>query len=219
MRGTDARNAELLQDYNNRKNLNPQYTVTQYSKDTGIPLSVLFGRLRRAKEANGEPIRISPGGDQVTRIEDSNNLDLEVNSSRIHTLEQLLQFCEVDLNIWSVERYTVNKWEVGAKNPYTGAVVVEPLYQVKASLIRKVPELVHPVIQPVYIKLRKTPRPTPRTGLKLHITLPDPQFGFSKNQQNGELIPFHDIRALDIALQIVMDLKPDSITWLQPPTC
>ena len=33
----------------------------------------------------------------------------------IHTLDQLLEYCQVDLTIWEVERFVVNKWEVGAK--------------------------------------------------------------------------------------------------------
>lgn len=58
-------------------------------------------------------------------------------SSRIRTLEQLLRAAKVDLDTWQVDRYVVNKWEVGAKHPKTGAVLVEPLFQVKAWLKRR----------------------------------------------------------------------------------
>jgi hypothetical protein len=52
--------------------------------------------------------------------------------TRIHTLEELLEFCEVDLSIWEVERFVCNKWEMNA-----GEGRVEPLYQVKAFLKKR----------------------------------------------------------------------------------
>jgi len=53
-------------------------------------------------------------------------------SSRIKTLDDLIAQCEIDTNIWEVERYIVNKWEVGSQ--IDGVIVVEPLFQVKAWL-------------------------------------------------------------------------------------
>lgn len=81
------------------------------------------------------------------------------------TLDELLKACEVDLNVWEVEKHTVNKWEVAMREPattvggrgndaqvsiskdgakstlWTRASHVPlrvPLYQVKAWLRRKV---------------------------------------------------------------------------------
>ncbi len=81
------------------------------------------------------------------------------------TLDQLLKACEVDLNVWEVERQSVNKWEVAMREPATtvggrgndAQISVNekggqstlwtrkshtplrvPLYQVKAWLRRKV---------------------------------------------------------------------------------
>jgi len=212
---TQARDQLLLREFTERKKQNRKFTLTKFSKEKGIPLGVMAGYIRRAKDRITQPIElIEPvRGEQVIQNEDSNNLELETKSPRIHTLEQLIQFCEVDLQVWAVERFVVNKWEVGAKDD-NGEIVVEPLYQVKAWLIRKIPELIRPVIQPVIIKLRALPRPTKRAGLSCCVTLPDPQFGFLKNQQTGELTPLHDLRALDIALQIVEELKPDRVVWL-----
>lgn len=61
-----------------------------------------------------------------------------VPGPRILTLDELLENAKVDRETWTVERYVVNKWEVGAKGP-DGKVVVSPLYQVKAWLVRAVP--------------------------------------------------------------------------------
>jgi len=56
--------------------------------------------------------------------------------TRIHTLQQLLDFCKVDLGVWEVERFIANKWEMGYKDN-CGEPGVVPLYQIKAFLRRK----------------------------------------------------------------------------------
>ena len=56
--------------------------------------------------------------------------------TRIHTLEELLKYCEVDTEMWQVDRFICNKWEVGAKD-VNDVVQVTPLFQVKAFLSKK----------------------------------------------------------------------------------
>lgn len=56
--------------------------------------------------------------------------------TRIHTLEQLVEFCKIDLSVWEVERFVANKWEMGFKNVSDAAEVI-PLYQIKAFLKKK----------------------------------------------------------------------------------
>jgi hypothetical protein len=62
--------------------------------------------------------------------------NIELPKTRIHTLPELLEYCKVDLGLWEVERFIVNKWEVAAKDA-NGILQVEPLYQVKASLVKR----------------------------------------------------------------------------------
>jgi hypothetical protein len=62
--------------------------------------------------------------------------NISLPKTRIHTLEELLEYCEVDTKLWSVDRFTCNKWEVGAKDS-EGKIQVSPLFQVKAFLIKK----------------------------------------------------------------------------------
>lgn len=66
-----------------------------------------------------------------------NNATVSLPRTRICTLDQLIEHCQIDLSVWEVERFVANKWEVGAKNA-DGNLVVEPLFQVKAFLRRKV---------------------------------------------------------------------------------
>lgn len=74
----------------------------------------------------------------------------EVVAEDVRTLDDLLAYMRVDLAIWEVERWTANKWEVGAKpgdgntlkvnRPKTG-FSVQPLFQVKAWLVKRKPTI------------------------------------------------------------------------------
>lgn len=55
--------------------------------------------------------------------------------TRIHTLEQLVEYANIDLETWHVEKLVINKWEVGAK--VGDEIEVTPLFQVKAFLVRR----------------------------------------------------------------------------------
>ena len=60
---------------------------------------------------------------------------LESKSTRIKSLDDALKYFKVDTKLWEVDRYTINKWEVGAKNSEK-EIEVTPLYQVKVWLKR-----------------------------------------------------------------------------------
>lgn len=58
-------------------------------------------------------------------------------SSEIKTLEDLLAYAKVDTNLWSVDRFVVNKWDMGYKDADKQANTL-PLYQIKAWLKKRV---------------------------------------------------------------------------------
>lgn len=89
-----------------------------------------FQRINAKQDRAAEVPAISDTLDEAT---DTRTLD----GDRVQTLEQLLTAARVDRDVWEVERHVINKWEVGAKHPTTGDIVVEPLWQVKAWLKRK----------------------------------------------------------------------------------
>lgn len=62
---------------------------------------------------------------------------ISLPKSRIHTLEELIEYFQVDTGVWEVERFVCNKWEMGAKDA-NDTVQIHPLFQVKAWLKRKV---------------------------------------------------------------------------------
>jgi len=168
--------------------------------------------------------------ERISRDERHNTITAESKSPRIKTLEQLLEACEVDLNVWRVERYIVNKWEVGAKEEHTdlafdngvmtGAVkkeglLVHPLFQVKAWLVRIEPEPIFPALQPVASNITVCDSPEPiRRNIRRSLIWADPHFGFTRDLRTGHLTPFHDRRTLDVILQIAQVAQPDRIDCL-----
>lgn len=73
-----------------------------------------------------------------------------------------------------------------------------------------------PVVQPAaptVIRPTKAKRPA-RGKYRTAVILPDPQIGFRRDLLTGDLDPFHDETAMDVALQITASLRPDEIVNL-----
>jgi hypothetical protein len=82
-------------------------------------------------------------------VEHGNTREMtKVTDANVRTLEDLVQVCNIDLDIWEVERWVANKWEVAMKPPATGkspiwerpdaTPVHRPLFQIKVWLRRRV---------------------------------------------------------------------------------
>lgn len=89
-----------------------------------------------AKQLVVFPVASKPEEKEVNEI-DKDKWRIQLNKTRIHTLEELVEYCRIDLDVWEVERWIANKWEMASKHPESGDVTVTPLYQVKATLRRK----------------------------------------------------------------------------------
>lgn len=63
-----------------------------------------------------------------------------------------------------------------------------------------------PAIMPV--KVKKKNNNNNKHGYKLAVLLPDAQIGFRKTE-SGELDPFHDVRAIDVAFQILSYMEQE----------
>ena len=91
---------------------------------------------------NDRPARTVPDyGAKLSDQKKEGGRELTSSSRRIRTLDQLLAYAEVDERKWKVERFVVNKWEMGAKHPETGQILTEALFQVKAWLVARVKEV------------------------------------------------------------------------------
>lgn len=188
--------------------------------------------IRKAHEARGED---QTGTIKVNVREDGpNKLVITGECKRILSPDQLVEHCRIDLDVWRVDHSLINKWEVGAKSKQVdlewddegkahgtvfsdGQLVVEPLFQVKVWLVRRELVKLFPTIQPISCKsyLRKRPaRPPQDEGIRRAVLLSDAQIGYRRDIRNGLLQPFHDRRALDLALQIIAAAKPDRVDVL-----
>lgn len=203
-------------------------TREEFAASYGMKASTLTGKLARAKrerEAEGET-------DGVVDL-DANHRTITATTDRIITLDQFLEAFKVDLDVWVVERWVPNKWEVGRKgitkdlvwqygvldgfSRDTGQINVEPLFQIKVWLIRKVPIALEPVVQPIQLKVRKYKLPKVRKskfGLKSALVIPDLQCGFRRDLETNQLTPFHDRDFLSVTLALATALQPDTIGLL-----
>ena len=113
--------------------------------------------------------------------------EILLDKTTIHTLDELLEYCKVDLSIWKVERFIVNKWEMGyTRGPQVDKTAhTKELYQVKATLVKKEEivaarqELESLKHQAESLALIPTPiiRTNRKTGNMLEIALFDSHFG------------------------------------------
>lgn len=104
-----------------------------------------------------------PGTEEKNGFEESGDgATAWSKSRRIRTLEQLLEACAVDLSVWQVDHYVVNKWESAAK--VDDEIVTTPLFQVKAWLSRRKAAPVEDVLRDLIAQLaeRAPLRPAPR---------------------------------------------------------
>jgi hypothetical protein len=103
----------------------------------------------------------------------------------------------------------VNLWQGFSKDQETGENNVVDLVGVQiAPAWAEGPQW--PVVQQAAPTLiRPKPRKSATSGTVIAI-LPDPQIGYRRNE-TGDLDPFHDEHAIDVALQIVADAKPHRI--------
>lgn len=119
----------------------------------------------RAKGTLEGPRHVGQGGDSKQKKneglsvdESKNQLCISVESHQIKTVDDALKAAKVDNELWEVERYLINKYEVAAKDReqdlkfkkgvMTGYAIrrnkflLQPLWQVKVWLKRRVPKAV-----------------------------------------------------------------------------
>lgn len=109
-----------------------------------------------------------------------------------------------------VKGVTVRQWE-GFQRGLDGTPQVVQLQGIKLDV--KVNEVAPewPVIDRPSVTLRVIPpeQPRPRHPRdRVAVILPDPQIGF-RLFDGGELDPFHDENAIDVAMQLLRDVAPD----------
>lgn len=132
-------------------------------------------------------------------------------------LDELLDQANTDPG--SVKSMRVATWDGMIKNEQNKPEIVRQ-YGVRLETAKWAPSW--PVIQqatPVSITRQYEPpaprryAPGPNSQEKIAVILPDTQIGF-RQYENGDYDPFHDIKAIDVALRIVEDIDPDQVILL-----
>jgi predicted phosphodiesterase len=135
----------------------------------------------------------------------------EVAGKQIKTLDDLIEACQIDLDVWRVDKFVVNKWEVAMREPATtvggagnSAFIVEnekggkhtlwtrgsniplhePLYQVKAWLVKKKEEGELKALLEAFVKSAGSHAPksfswkrsAPKTGRLLEVSVMDAHY-------------------------------------------
>jgi hypothetical protein len=101
-----------------------------------------------------------------------------VEGKRVKSLADLLEACSIDTDVWEVERYVSNKWEVGAKNAQQ-QIAVTPLYQIKAWLRRKKVDASESAVKALLEEFKAYVSPVPR-------------FTYQKQEECAAIINLYD---------------------------
>jgi hypothetical protein len=208
-------------------------TIKEFTTFCQLDEAMVIGKLKRGRREieskKSKPV-LEDSEEVASYDESENEKVLSSYGTRITTLQQLVEACKINLDEWVIERHVINKWEVGARKKTKslvfekgsmsgsieddGTITVEPLFQVKAWLIRKTPVEITPFVKPVSFSVISKVKVVSTKESKSVLVLPDPQIGFRRDMYSGELIPYHSRLALNVALQISQHVRPDYIIWL-----
>ena len=168
-------------------------------------------RIALGVEPNNDTRRFDKPGPRPMRSQDSGLLledeqtgpttrEISVRSDRIKTLEDLLEAANVKPGSdWVVTHWKANAWESAQKDARGRAKIIT-LYQVKATLTRRL-EAAHRPAQPT-IKIKHTRKAPRKEGVKRALFIPDSQVGFRWKSRYQYLDPLHDRKAMDACVKL-----------------
>ena len=135
----------------------------------------------RLREASGESREgaFEQGPKETYEYKDQ-ELKVNIPKTRIHTLEQLVKYCEVDLAKWEVNTFECTKWEMGYVNADSVADY-EQLFRVKANFKQNTRASALDYVMQRWIETATKYAPIPRkikrhvaeSGNLLEIIIPD----------------------------------------------
>jgi len=166
--------------------------------------------------------------EHIDDIIHENRRTVSSQTPRITTVEQLIEYCEIDLDEWIIEKSEVNKWEGYRREESkeltfengvidgwandTGGIHIEPIFQVKVRLVRKEPIAVRPVVSPVNLNIRYRKAKAPNESRHSRaLIIADTHVGFLRNMRTGKMSPLHDRNAMSTVLSILDHVKFEEI--------
>lgn len=167
---------------------NPKTSFRQLGKEFGVHHTTVAKIL--AESPSGRIHVDSTGKPELTEVSEvaGDNWTISLPKTRIHTLEELIEFCKVDLSIWEAEKFTCNKYEMGytvgeGKDKTADSI---SLFQVKAflkkkknveSAIKEISELKELAKNHPWPVSSTTILPSSPSGLMLEVNIPDLHVG------------------------------------------
>jgi len=155
--------------------------------------------LNPSVDQDGEGLHVTYGG-----LDDTSRSGLVTNP------EEMCEVAGIDLEKWRVVHAKSNRWTTTLKgNDGEPRVVVN--WQVKvdlepiASALLRVPD--------VMVDVRTLPAQPLDTTREVAVFLGDPQIGHRWSDMHQQLLPTHDRKAMDLALQVCENLQPDYVIW------
>lgn len=182
----------------------------------------LDGQERRRRGAGRDRARQRVSQSESRERKNKEERKKKEGEKSLRRIRELLENNGVDPEmIGAVKAVRLNEWEVAAKTgPKGGPKTLESKTLSAASIILEPswatgPEW--PVVdaaRPVSVRVpKRTMGPTLlKNGWRTALLIPDPQIGF-RRMSDGSLDPFHDERALYIAMQIAEAERPNVIAW------
>lgn len=200
----------------------------QFADQVGLTEKQLDNRLHKAKKD-----REKRTDEIIDDTEDGNYRLIVAECVRISGIDNLLEHLKIDTTVWRIDdRCEVGSHEMGRRaekkkvvwesgkivSGYaedSGGLHINTLFRYKIPLVRIHPIPVEPVVNPIIVSAASSWKIgetfAPRSGKALGIS--DMQCGYLRDVYTGELIPFHDRRAIDIVIQVAQDNDFDYVTY------
>lgn len=161
--------------------------------------SVIWTRLNRAgmiaklRESTGQT-HVGSKKENIKIKEQANSAEIEYLGDQIHTAEELLAKSGINMDLYEVERITVNNWEVAGAKKQTDGIWKTGLRQIKVSLRRKRDETIslERLLQDLksnspIAKAYDYPKPLAQTYRRaLEVSIMDPHFGMQCYQGESD---------------------------------
>ena len=207
--------AKSITDLSRALNIQRSSLMNLFERNFGI---TTFDQIKGARTKSDAPA--DPSRRDMIGPEHADEFEVEIDGNegvirsltvenQITTIAQLLKKTGVG-DEYIVHNPRVKKWDVVLKvkvDKDRENISVVPSIYIEAPLRRKNPIVFEPIIRPIEIELPKLPKPgkQAKNGVRRALIINDPQIGFRRRLHTTELIPFHDRRVLDLALQICQE--------------
>lgn len=183
-----------------------KYKVSEYelARMTGLSRSVVHGALYYYKKKHGIESRNASEPDTFVK-ETANELTIR-HTSRIQSLEELIEAFNIDEEKWEVKSFIAEKWD-SATNELEK-------FLIKASFVQRKSFECKPIAPiEITVEAEKTAEKRAHRSLKRTLSLFDMHIGFARNFRSGALEPFHNREAISTALEIATISQPDTIVF------